>query len=149
ISAREDLGASVTGGLFNNIVAFNSLFGIAIQATGFANSHNLIFHNTANSFTPGPGTINADPRFVDRAAANSACRHAHRPSMPAWILLCRPASPWTLPPARVRTIDIGAYESRALTDVYAVKFLCGRFTPASGVDGPVKPGEYQTAISLH
>ncbi len=39
------------------------------------------------------------------------------------------------------------------TDVYAVKFLCGTYTGggASGVirEGPVKPGNYQTAINIH
>ena len=37
-------------------------------------------------------------------------------------------------------------------DVYAVKFLCGTYTiGASGIirEGPVKPGNYQTAINIH
>jgi len=40
-------------------------------------------------------------------------------------------------------------------DVYAVKFLCGSFLPKTptpipdGVEGPVKPGNYLTAINVH
>src|SRR5262245_2945651 len=43
-------------------------------------------------------------------------------------------------------------------DVYAVKFLCGRFkgvqiptptSPPDSVEGPVKPGNYLTAINVH
>jgi len=40
-------------------------------------------------------------------------------------------------------------------DVYAVKFLCGSFLPkppkpaTDGVEGPVKPGNYLTAINVH
>ncbi len=38
------------------------------------------------------------------------------------------------------------------TDVYAVKFLCGVFPPSDAVgapEGPVKPGNYATAINIH
>ena len=37
------------------------------------------------------------------------------------------------------------------TDVYAAKFLCGTHTPPvpGVVEGPVKPGNYQTAINVH
>lgn len=36
-------------------------------------------------------------------------------------------------------------------DVYAVKFLCGNFpgNPNASVEGPVKPGNYLTAINVH
>jgi hypothetical protein len=40
-------------------------------------------------------------------------------------------------------------------DVYAVKFVCGSFRPksvtpaAEGMDWPVQPGEYSTAINVH
>jgi hypothetical protein len=42
-----------------------------------------------------------------------------------------------------------------LKDVYAVKFLCGSFLPkvpippTDGVEWPVKPGNYFTAINVH
>ena len=40
------------------------------------------------------------------------------------------------------------------TDVYAVKFLCGEYQPQADPtgrvrEGPVKPGNYQTAINIH
>jgi len=38
-------------------------------------------------------------------------------------------------------------------NVYSVKFLCGDFPPApqgtQRIEGPVKPGNYQTAINIH
>jgi len=35
-------------------------------------------------------------------------------------------------------------------DVYAAKFLCGTFQPTADMaEGPVKPGNYQTAINVH
>ncbi len=50
---------------------------------------------------------------------------------------------------RVARADLVAVDAK--TDVYAVKFLCGVFPPgAAGVrEGPVKPGNYATAINIH
>jgi len=49
----------------------------------------------------------------------------------------------------------GATAQTPKKDVYAVKFLCGNFLPKTpspvqdGVEWPVKPGNYFTAINLH
>lgn len=49
----------------------------------------------------------------------------------------------------------GAAAQTPQKDVYAVKFLCGSFLPqppkthVDGVEWPVKPGNYFTAINLH
>jgi hypothetical protein len=125
VAVRDDLGASVTGGLFNTIVTFNSQAGISIDAsaTGFANSHNLIFGNPANFFTPGPGTINADPLFVNRAAGN----YRLASGSPA--------------------IDVGldsALPESLVVFQYAVKFICGK---SAGT--VVAPGVDFTAINVH
>jgi len=43
----------------------------------------------------------------------------------------------------------------AIADVYSVKFSCGEFgkavqpNPAARIEGPYKPGNYQTAINVH
>lgn len=48
-----------------------------------------------------------------------------------------------------------AAQTHPPTDVYAVKFLCGDFSPIppkippDGVEYPVKPGNYFTAINVH
>jgi hypothetical protein len=151
VAVRDDLGASVTGGLFNTIVTFNSQAGISIDvgATGFANSHNLIFGNPANFFIPGPGTMNADPLFVNRAAGNYRLASGS-PAIDVGLDSALPAS-FTLDlaggPRRVGTIDIGAYESAsgpAVIFQYAVKFICGK---SAGT--VVAPGVYFTAINVH
>ncbi len=67
VSARTDLGATLTGVLANNIVARNSSVGISIDpevATTFTNDHNLVFGNGSNYFMAGPATRVTDPRFV-------------------------------------------------------------------------------------
>lgn len=41
---------------------------------------------------------------------------------------------------------------KTTVEVYAVKFLCGELPPGDAADrreGPVKPGNYQTAINIH
>jgi len=114
ISARTDLGANITGGLFNNIVVFNSQSGIGIDTglPGFSNSHNLHFGNASEFFTPGPGTINADPLFTNRAgqdytlAGGSPAINAGLDSALAPIFNRDLAGH----ARRVGTIDIGAYE---------------------------------------
>jgi len=59
-------------------------------------------------------------------------------------------------PAQAPPVDdppVGLPPPLAQTDVYAAKFLCGSFLPhpqpGSGFEGPVKPGNYQTAINVH
>jgi exosortase sorting signal-containing protein len=65
ITGRPDLGATITGAIANNIVANNSGDGFIVDP-GFAitNHHNLVHGNGTDSFTPGPGTIDADPQFA-------------------------------------------------------------------------------------
>lgn len=67
INGRADLGESVNGVVANNIIA-NNESGFLIDkdfAATVSNEHNLLFNNTYNSFTPGPGTINDDPQFIE------------------------------------------------------------------------------------
>lgn len=57
-------GDPVSGEVANNIVAFNSVEGLRIDAAGVTNRHNLVFGNGLDNFPPGPGTVFADPQFV-------------------------------------------------------------------------------------
>ena len=115
VSARTDLGANITGGLFNNIVAFNSQAGIEIDSglSGFINSHNLVFSNVTEFFAPGPNTINADPLFTNRAAHDYTLSFGSL-GVNTGLDSALPAS-FTLDlagnPRRVGVIDRGAYES--------------------------------------
>ena len=115
ISARTDLGANITGGLFNNIFAFHSQYGIGIDngLPGFSNGHNLTFGNgSPDFFLAGAGTITVDPKFVNRAAADYTLLRAS-PAIDTGLDSALPASV-TLDlkgsPRRVGTVDVGAYE---------------------------------------
>lgn len=114
ISARTDLGASITGGLFNNVVAFHSQIGISIGAglPGFSNSNDLTFGNGVDFFVPGPGTVTSDPLFANRpthdyslAVGSPAVDAGLDPALPPGFTLDLAGQP-----RRVDVIDIGAYE---------------------------------------
>lgn len=67
VDARVDLGATVDALVANNLVAFNSDGGLSIgedELPTVANRGNLVFGNGRDAFTPGLGTVFADPRLV-------------------------------------------------------------------------------------
>jgi hypothetical protein len=66
ISGREDLGATWSGVVANNIVAGASNWGVTIHDpfAAVVNENNLVFGATNNFFTPGPGTLFVDPQFI-------------------------------------------------------------------------------------
>lgn len=116
VNARTNNGASIVGGAFNNIVAFNSRSGIDIGSAllSFTNSNNLIFANANNFFTAGAGTRTGDPSFVNAAGGNyrllpqsDAIDRGLGSALPAAFTLDLPGD------ARRQgnSIDIGAYES--------------------------------------
>jgi hypothetical protein len=115
VSARVDLGANITGGLFNNIVAFNSQTGISIDSglSGFSNSNNLVFGNTFEDFVAGPATLTADPLFANRPGRNYTLAFGS-PALESGLDPALPAS-FTLDlaggPRRFGVIDRGAYEA--------------------------------------
>ncbi len=55
-----------SGQVANNLVAFNTNDGLGVSTTLVAvgNRNNLVWANGSNGFTPGPGTVTADPLFV-------------------------------------------------------------------------------------
>jgi hypothetical protein len=118
VAVRDDLGASVTGGMFNNIVAFNSQSGVGVEsgATGFQNAANIVFGNGGDFFTPGGQTLTSDPLFVDHAGHDYRLS-AGSPAINTGIDSALPVS-LTLDvagnPRRIGPIDRGAYESAFL-----------------------------------
>lgn len=67
VGGRPDLGATGTGVVANNIVAFNTVIGLSIQDfSTISESYNLDFGNGApeEPVPPGPGTFSRDPLFV-------------------------------------------------------------------------------------
>jgi hypothetical protein len=125
ITGRDDLGASWSGIVANNIVSDMSTFGIVIgQPTltaGFVdNDHNLTFNVVSNNFTPGAGTLSADPAFAgggdyrltDASPARNAGNNARVPPDLTTDLDGN---------ARIYggLVDMGAYESTSLVDAPA------------------------------
>lgn len=114
VSARTDLGATISGTVANNIVGFGRF---TIDSTvAVSEHHNLIFPNPAagggDPFTPGPGTVIADPRFVSTSDFHLT------PSSPAIDRGSNAAVPGDIATdvegnARIRQlrVDIGAFES--------------------------------------
>ena len=95
--AHGSRGLSVTGfdalpasgRVANNLVAFHSGLGISLSAGALTNSHNLVFGNASNSYTPGPSTLTVDPglrrpghpRLVNGSPAIDAGNGADLPSL--------------------------------------------------------------------
>jgi len=111
--ASAAAGASIDGMLANTVVANNGTRGVVIDATiagDFANEHNLVFGNGSNDFTPGAGTVLADPRFVGaqdfRLRGNSPARDAGNTVLAAGISVDLGGASRVFGPA----VDIGAWE---------------------------------------
>lgn len=111
--ATASIGASLTGALANTLVADNSVHGVVIGAAiaaGFANDHNLVFGNGADDFTPGPGTVQADPLFLGAGnfhpRGNSPVRDAGNTGWTTGIPTDLDGAPRVLGTA----VDIGAWE---------------------------------------
>jgi hypothetical protein len=66
ISGRDDLGATWSGVVANNVVDSMSEWGITIDdpSASVVNEHNIIHAVGGNFFAPGPGTLFIDPQFV-------------------------------------------------------------------------------------
>ena len=113
VSAATDLGASITGGLYNNIVANHTQSGVRIdRPAGFSNDNNLVFGNLQNQYTPGPNTRTADPLFIDPANGNFRVKR-QSPAIDAGSAAALPGTVTRDLAGRRRSngvVDIGAYE---------------------------------------
>lgn len=100
-----------TGRAANNLVAFNTDRGLSIGPTAIVNRNNLVFANGFNSFSPGPGTVTADPRLQGardpRLTSTSPARNA---GSNADVNVTVPAFDADGEPRLVGTVDIGAFE---------------------------------------
>lgn len=109
---KSGSSSTISGRLANNLVAFNSLYGIYLQPgtePSVSNAHNLVYGNGGNIYSPGTGTIISNPMLVDV--------HAPRLTLlsPAIDTGSNAEGPGTLDAdleSRIvnGTVDIGAYE---------------------------------------
>ena len=111
---RESGGGTLTGVVANNIIAGSAEHGLFLPAGTLSNASNVVFDDAGNSFTPGPGTVTADPLFVDAAfgdyhlkPGSPAIDAGDDGSVPADLTTDLDGS------ARIqgRHVDIGAYET--------------------------------------
>lgn len=112
VSGRTDLGASISGVIANNVVAFGR-YGIDTDL-GVVEHHNLFYPapDAGDPFSPGPGSRIADPRFVSSADLHLL------PESPAIDRGSDAAVPGDIttdiegnPRIRQARVDMGAYES--------------------------------------
>jgi len=94
----------------NNLIAFNEL-GLLIQADGVANDSNLVFDNGFDLFTPGPGTIAADPLFVPDDLALSALSPARDAGNGSFVPIDLSVDIDGNPRIVGSSVDIGAFEA--------------------------------------
>ena len=120
-----DLGANITGGLFDKI-AFHSQGGISIDTGlgGFTNGFNLAFLNNSESFTAGPECFER-PAFVNRPATTAhpivqAINQASNAVLPIGYTADLDGAP------RVQGGVDGAYESAIAAVAPAIPTLHGK-----------------------
>jgi hypothetical protein len=139
ISVDSHPVANLSGLVANNIVANNTVEGLRIinrstNAT-VTNSNNLVFGNPVNLFTPGPGTVTADPRFIGGTdyhlqLASPALHAGSTAAIPPGITTDREGSTRVVGPA----VDIGAYERPCGDGLLQAGEPCDR-GPLNGLDG--------------
>jgi hypothetical protein len=114
VDANTANGATVTGVVANNLVAHNTAVGLEIDPglePAVTNDHNLAFDNGSEQFTPGPGTVTADPLLVSASdfhlqAGSPAIDAGNDARVPPDVTTDIEGNPRILGPA----VDIGAYE---------------------------------------
>ena len=126
IDGNASSGAAITGIVANNIVAFNGDGGLFIEddfASTIPNEFNLVFGNGSDSFTPGPGTIAADPLLVSptefRTVAGSPARDSgSNARVPPDITTDVAGDPRIL-----GIVDMGAFEESVEPSILAIPAL--------------------------
>lgn len=120
ITGRDDLGASWSGIVANNVVSGMTGSGIVLEQPTVTpgvvgNDHNLAFDVAFNNFLPGPGTLFSDPLFVGggdyRLTDPSPARNSgNNARVPSDLTTDLDGSPRIFG----GTVDMGAYESLSL-----------------------------------
>jgi hypothetical protein len=116
IGGRPDLGATGTGIVANNIVAFNTSTGLSIQDfSTISESFNLVFGNAPPEVpvAPGPATLALDPQFVSTTdlhvmPASPALNSGSNALVPADVTTDVAGDPRVM-----GLVDRGAYEQAA------------------------------------
>ena len=114
VSGRPDLGATIEGTIANNVVALNTLRDITVYVEfAITNDNNLASAIDFSEFAPGPGTIIAEPQFVDVAGGDYRLRRSSPGVDAGRDSALDPAFTTDLAgaPRRAGTIDMGAYET--------------------------------------
>jgi hypothetical protein len=112
VSGRTDLGATVSGLIANNVVADITGVGVGVDPElDVVNEFNLVFNTGSDFFTPGPGTLFVDPRFVGGddfhlSAASQAVNAGNADRVPADITTDLDGLPRILGAG----VDLGAFE---------------------------------------
>jgi len=125
-SARDDMGSAIRVVVGNNLIAYNQSYAIGIDPSAVRTlSNNLVFSNGPDYDGPLPGTIVADPLFVNHATkiytlgpGSPAVDRGLDAALPPQFNLDVVGNP-----RRVGTLDIGAFESAAIAA--AVAGVCG------------------------
>ena len=130
IGARPDLGGMVYANVVNNLVAYNSQYGLSVESAletpplpPVYNANTLVYGNGHDFFTPGPGTLTANPRLQYasfRLRDDSPARNAgHANAVPVLASHGIPALDVDgLRRLKNGSIDIGAHEVGARSDLH-------------------------------
>jgi hypothetical protein len=114
ISGRDDLGATWSGVVANNVVADINNWGVNINDPlgTVTNEHNIIYDVAGNFFTPGLGTLFLDPQFVGggdyRLGPGSPARDAGNNGL---VQIDITTDLVGMPRIRGNAVDMGAYET--------------------------------------
>ena len=116
VSARTDLGSSVSGLIANNLLAHHPQRALSVQdGLAMPNHHNLVFASPppANGYQAyGPSTRQGNPSFVNRGGGDYRLRSDSDAVDHGDDALVEGANSLDLDgqPRRVRAVDLGTYE---------------------------------------